>query len=224
NLNKVRARIQAAEQEYGRENGAVTLIAVSKTKPVELLREAIEAGQQVFGESYLQEALDKQQTLSDQALEWHFIGPIQSNKTRPLAENFDWVHSVDRLKIAQRLNDQRPADKPVLNVMLQVNISGEDSKAGVTVNELKTLVESVIQLPRLKLRGLMAIPLRTEDFSEQRRVFRQLAELKTQLNADYGLNMDCLSMGMSGDLEAAIAEGATHVRIGTDIFGAREYK
>lgn len=224
NLINVRKRITAAEEKFGRLPGSVTLIAVSKTKPAALIQEAIAANQQVFGESYVQEALSKQREIDNSTIQWHFIGPIQSNKTRAIAENFDWVHSVDREKIAQRLNDQRPENKPALNILLQVNISSEDSKAGVEATQVKNLVKSILHLPRLTLRGLMAIPVKTENFAEQRMAFKRLAELQTELNHEFEVQLDCLSMGMSNDMEAAIAEGATHIRVGTDIFGARSYK
>lgn len=224
NLSKVRARVQAAEAKYGRPDGSVTLIAVSKTKSADLIKEAIDAQQTVFGESYVQEAITKQQALADYALEWHFVGPIQSNKTRLIAEHFDWVHSVDREKIARRLNDQRPADLPPMNIFLQVNISAEESKAGADRASLKTLVKSVLTMNHLKLCGLMAIPVKTSKFDEQRNAFKRLADLQQEINQEFNLALNCLSMGMSNDLEAAIAEGATHIRIGTDIFGAREYK
>lgn len=223
NLLNVRRRIERAEKQYGRVQGSVTLVAVSKTKPVELIRQAIAQGQRVFGESYIQEAVEKILIINDPHLEWHFIGPIQSNKTRPLAAHFDWIHSVDRIKIAQRLNDQRPVDKAPINILLQVNISDEKSKAGTQATEVKTLIESILQMQKLKLRGLMAIPARTNEFAGQRAAFAKMALLLKELNSELGLSMDCLSMGMSNDLEAAIAEGATFVRIGTDIFGAREY-
>ncbi len=224
NLSNVRARIAAAEQKAGRVAGSVTLLAVSKTKSVELIEVAVAAGQRVFAESYVQEAIAKQTVLVDLPLQWHFVGPIQSNKTRLIAEHFDWVHSIDRRKIAQRLNDQRPADMQPINVLLQVNISNELSKSGSDISEIKNLLESIMKLPRLSLRGLMAIPVKTTDYAEQRQAFRCLAELKTELNETFGLSMDCLSMGMSNDMEAAIAEGATHVRVGTGIFGARDNK
>ncbi|MCP1641658.1 pyridoxal phosphate enzyme (YggS family) [Pseudomonas citronellolis] len=192
---------------------------MSKTKPAADIREAHAAGLDDFGENYLQEALGKQVELADLALTWHFIGPIQSNKTRPIAEHFHWVHSVDRLKVAERLSAQRPADLPPLNVCLQVNVSGEDSKSGCAPEELPALARAVAALPNLKLRGLMAIPEPTEDIAAQRAAFARLRELLTALN----LGLDTLSMGMSHDLEAAIAEGATWVRIGTALFGARDY-
>ncbi len=219
NIAKVAARIREAAQASGRDPAAIGLLAVSKTQPADAIREAFACGQRDFGENYLQEALSKQEALSDLPLTWHFIGPIQSNKTRAIAEHFAWVHSVDRLKIAQRLAEQRPADLPPLNVCLQVNISDEPSKSGCTPAELPALAEAVAALPRLKLRGLMAIPEPTDDPAEQRAVFARLRQLRDSLP----LPLDCLSMGMSGDLEAAVAEGATWVRIGTALFGARAY-
>ena len=219
NIAKVRERIREAEQACGRPSGGVALLAVSKTKPAAAIREAHAAGLVDFGENYLQEALGKQAELADLALTWHFIGPIQSNKTRPIAEHFHWVHSVDRLKVAERLSAQRPAQLPPLNVCLQVNVSGEASKSGCAPEELPALAAAVAALPNLKLRGLMAIPEPTEDVAAQRAAFARLRELLTALN----LGLDTLSMGMSHDLEAAIAEGATWVRIGTALFGARDY-
>ncbi|KRV81329.1 YggS family pyridoxal phosphate-dependent enzyme [Pseudomonas citronellolis] len=219
NIAKVRERIREAEQACGRPSGSVALLAVSKTKPAADIREAHAAGLDDFGENYLQEALGKQVELADLALTWHFIGPIQSNKTRPIAEHFHWVHSVDRLKVAERLSAQRPAHLPPLNVCLQVNVSGEASKSGCAPEELPALARAVAALPNLKLRGLMAIPEPTEDVAAQRAAFARLRELLTALN----LGLDTLSMGMSHDLEAAVAEGATWVRIGTALFGARDY-
>lgn len=219
NIAKVRERIREAEQACGRPSGSVALLAVSKTKPAADIREAHAAGLDDFGENYLQEALGKQVELADLALTWHFIGPIQSNKTRPIAEHFHWVHSVDRLKVAERLSAQRPAHLPPLNVCLQVNVSAEASKSGCAPEELPALARAVAALPNLKLRGLMAIPEPTEDVAAQRAAFARLRELLTALN----LGLDTLSMGMSHDLEAAIAEGATWVRIGTALFGARDY-
>jgi pyridoxal phosphate enzyme (YggS family) len=192
---------------------------VSKTKPASAVREAYAAGVRDVGENYLQEALTKQQELSDLALIWHFIGPIQSNKTRAIAEHFDWVHSVDRLKIAQRLGEQRPAGLAPLNVCLQVNVSGEASKSGCEPADLPALAHAVCALPGLRLRGLMAIPQPTDDRASQEAAFARLRELQESL----GLDLDTLSMGMSHDLEAAIAQGATWVRIGTALFGARDY-
>jgi len=216
---KVRARIREAAQASGRDPQDVQLLAVSKTKPANDLREAFACGQRDFGENYLQEALAKQAELADLALTWHFIGPIQSNKTRAIAEHFAWVHAVDRLKIAQRLSEQRPTDLPPLNLCLQVNVSGEASKSGCAPAELAELARAVAELPNLRLRGLMAIPEPTDDPAAQRAAFARLRELKDGL----GLDLDTLSMGMSHDLEAAIAEGATWVRIGTALFGARDY-
>lgn len=220
-LQAVRARIARAARACGRDPAAVRLLAVSKTFPAADLRIAQAAGQDCFGESYLNEALPKIAALSDPPPEWHYIGPLQSNKTRRIAELFAWVHSVDRLKLAQRLNDQRPADLPPLNICLQVNISGEPSKAGLRPDELGAAVPVVAALPRLRLRGLMAIPAPTDEVSEQRAAFHRLRLLLEELNAQ-GFRLDTLSMGMSDDLEAAIAEGATLVRVGSAIFGARE--
>lgn len=181
------------------------------------------AGMTRFGENYLQEALEKIEALQDLSLEWHFIGPIQSNKTRPIAEHFDWVHSVDRLKLARRLSEQRPPHLPPLNICLQVNVSGEQSKSGATLEELPALAREVASLPHLRLRGLMAIPAPAEGLEAQRQPFHHMHQALQQLNAE-GLELDTLSMGMSGDLEAAIAEGATLVRIGTALFGPRPPK
>lgn len=220
-LAKVTARIHQAAAAAGRNPQTVQLIAVSKTQPAQALREAYTWGQRAFGENYLQEALDKQAQLADLVdLAWHFIGPIQSNKTRPIAEHFDWVHSVDRLKIAQRLHEQRPAEKPPLNICVQVNIDDETTKSGISLAELPALVAAIAPLSRLKVRGLMAIPAATNNQAQQRAAFAKLRAALERLNLQ-GLGLDTLSMGMSGDLEAAIAEGATYVRVGTDIFGAR---
>jgi len=206
------ARFQASQP--------VTLCAVSKAQSADAMRAAYDAGQTVFGENYLQEALTKQAQLDDCAIAWHFIGPIQSNKTQLIARHFDWVHSVDRLKIAQRLSDARPTELPPLNICLQVNISEEASKSGASGQELLELALNINQLPHLRLRGLMAIPAPCSDFTQQRDQFRQVRALFEQLNS-HGLSLDTLSIGMSGDFAAAIAEGATLVRIGTAIFGAR---
>ena len=195
-------------------------MAVSKTKPIADIQAAVAAGQRVFGENYAQEAVDKAIALASLDLEWHFIGPVQSNKTRPLAMHMDWVHTLDREKIARRLNEQRPANAPPLNVCLQVNISGENSKAGLQGEEVAELAGIVGQLPNLRLRGLMAIPAPVTSVAAQRAPHRALRQLFMQLQKDYP-TIDTLSMGMSGDLEAAVAEGATIVRVGTDIFGAR---
>ena len=219
NILQVSSRIQAATAAAGRSENSVQLLAVSKTKPAQDLREAYAAGLRDFGENYLQEALGKQLELADLPLIWHFIGPIQSNKTRAIAEHFDWVHSVDRLKIAQRLSEQRPAELPPLNICIQVNVSGEASKSGCTPADLPALAEAISTLPRLKLRGLMAIPEPTDDRAEQDAAFAAVQRLQASLN----LPLDTLSMGMSHDLESAIAQGATWVRIGTALFGARDY-
>jgi pyridoxal phosphate enzyme (YggS family) len=219
NVLSVSARINAAAQAAGREIAAVGLLAVSKTKPAEAVREAHGAGIKDFGENYLQEALEKQAQLSDLPLSWHFIGPIQSNKTRPIAEHFDWVHSVDRLKIAQRLSEQRPAGLPALNICIQVNVSGEASKSGCSAADLPALAAAIAALPNLRLRGLMAIPEPTEDRAAQDAAFATVRHLQEDLN----LPLDTLSMGMSHDLESAVAQGATWVRIGTALFGARDY-
>lgn len=219
-LQQVRERIRAAEQRYGREPDSVTLLAVSKQQPIEAIRAVAAAGQRRFGENYLQDALPKIEALSGENLEWHFIGPLQSNKTRPVAEQFAWVHSVDRLRIARRLSEQRPDDLPPLSVCLQVNISGETSKSGIEPDELPELAHAVAELQRLRLRGLMAIPAPSEDFDEQRRACARLRACQERL-IGAGLALDTLSIGMSDDLEAAIAEGATLVRIGTAIFGPR---
>ncbi|AFK69106.1 YggS family pyridoxal phosphate-dependent enzyme [Pseudomonas sp. DCB_CB] len=219
NLSAISARIASAAQAVGRDPASVQLLAVSKTKPASAIREIHAAGVRDFGENYLQEALTKQQALSDLPLIWHFIGPIQSNKTKAIAEHFDWVHSVDRLKIAQRLSEQRPAGLAPLNICLQVNVSGEDSKSGCTPADLPALAKAVAALPNLRLRGLMAIPEPTEDRATQEAAFASLRKLQEGL----GFGLDTLSMGMSHDLEAAIAQGATWVRIGTALFGARDY-
>ena len=220
-LAKVTARIQHAAELAGRDSKTVRLIAVSKTQPPEAVAQAYACGQRDFGENYLQEALEKQAALTDlHEIVWHFIGPIQSNKTRLIAENFAWIHSIDREKVAQRLNDQRPADLAPLQVCLQVNIDDETTKSGISLAALPALAKAVSQLPRLQLRGLMAIPAATNNADQQRSAFGKLHQALQSLQAQ-GYVLDTLSMGMSGDMEAAIAEGATMVRVGTDIFGAR---
>lgn len=219
NIAQVGSRIRAAALAAHRDEHSVQLLAVSKTKPPAALREAHAAGLRDFGENYLQEALGKQLELADLPLIWHFIGPIQSNKTRAIAEHFAWVHSVDRLKIAQRLSEQRPADLPPLNICIQVNVSGEASKSGCTPADLPALAKAISELPRLQLRGLMAIPEPTEDRAAQDAAFAAVQSLQASLD----LPLDTLSMGMSHDLESAIAQGATWVRIGTALFGARDY-
>lgn len=222
NLTTVQARISAACAACGRPPESVALLAVSKTWPAESVRQVAALGQRTFGENYVQEGVDKIAALADLNLEWHFIGPLQSNKTRPVAEHFQWVHSIDRLKIAQRLSEQRPEHLPPLQVCVQVNVSGEASKSGCAPEEAESLAKAVAVLPRLQLRGLMAIPEPTEDEALLRSRFALLRGLLDRLNAQ-GLALDTLSMGMSHDLETAIAEGATLVRIGTAIFGARNY-
>jgi hypothetical protein len=220
-LQAVKQRIESAALQAGRASHDIRLLAVSKTFPAEAVREAFQAGQTAFGESYVQEAVGKIMALSELPLEWHFIGPLQSNKTRLVAENFSWVHSVDREKIADRLSSARPAALPPLQVCLEVNVSGEASKGGVAPQELEALAAHVRTLPHLQLRGLMAIPAATDDTALQRQQFRAVRELLDQLNHQ-NFQLDTLSMGMSNDLEAAIAEGATIVRIGSAIFGARQ--
>lgn len=219
-LNTVRHRLALAEQQAARAVGSVRLVAVSKTQPAAALAAAYGLGQRHFGENYLQEALDKQAGLAHFEITWHFIGPIQSNKTRAIAQHFHWVHSVDRLKVAQRLSEQRPPHLPPLNICLQVNISGEASKSGVPPEQLDALAQAVAALPRLRLRGLMTIPATCDDPNRQRLPFARLRECYQPLQARFGL--DTLSMGMSEDLAAAVAEGSTLVRIGTAIFGARQ--
>ena len=220
-LQNLVARIARAAADAGRNPAEVRLLAVSKTWPADAVREAA-AGQHAFGENYVQEGVAKVEALADLGLEWHFIGPLQSNKTRPVANSFAWVHSIDRLKIAQRLSEQRDVFLPPLQVCIQVNVSGEASKSGVSLAELPGLARAVASLPRLRLRGLMTIPEPTADVALQRSRFAALRQLMAQLRAD-GLDLDTLSMGMSDDLEAAIAEGSTMVRVGTAIFGSRNY-
>jgi pyridoxal phosphate enzyme (YggS family) len=219
-LHAVQARIARAAAEAGRDAETVRLLAVSKTFDAAAVRAVATCGQHEFGENYLQEALEKQVQLRDLSLVWHFIGPIQSNKTRAIAENFSWVHSLDRLKVAERLSAQRPAGLPPLQVCIEVNVSGEVSKGGVAPAELPALAEVVSKLPGLQLRGLMAIPAPAPEVATQRAAFRQVREAYDALRAR-GYMFDTLSMGMSGDLEAAIQEGSTIVRIGTALFGER---
>ena len=220
NIKRIQQKIADCATKYQRNQQDIQLLAVSKTQPAAHIRQAYVAGQRHFGESYLQEALEKIQQLQDLDIVWHFIGGIQSNKTRDIAARFDWVHSVDRYKIAQRLSQQRSTRQAPLNVCLQVNISGEHSKSGANFTDLPELAASVAELPGIKLRGLMAIPARQTSFEAQRGEFRQLRQALDRLRQQ-GHTMDTLSMGMSGDMEAAIAEGATMVRIGTAIFGPR---
>jgi pyridoxal phosphate enzyme (YggS family) len=222
-LQAVKSRIATASRVCGRDPRDIVLVAVSKTFSAADIRHAHAAGQRDFGENYAQEAVAKQRTLTDLDLAWHFIGPIQSNKTRAIAEHFDWVHSLDRVKAAERLSAQRPADRAPLQVCLQVNVSGEASKSGVPPEALPALAQAVAQLPRLKLRGLMAIPEPTSDAALSRRRFEVVRALKEALARD-GYALDTLSMGMSDDLESAIAAGATMLRVGTAIFGPRQRK
>ena len=219
NIGLVSQRIRAAADAVQRDASSIHLLAVSKTKPAQAVREAYATGMRDFGENYLQEALGKQAELTDLPLSWHFIGPIQSNKTRAIAEHFSWVHSVDRLKIAQRLSEQRPDGLPPLNICIQVNVSGEASKSGCAPADLPALAQAISALPRLTLRGLMAIPEPTDERAEQVAAFAKIRVLQEGLN----MGLDTLSMGMSHDLESAIAQGATWVRIGTALFGARDY-
>ena len=219
-LERVHARIREAALAAGRNPAEIQLLAVTKTKPAAMVREAYRAGQRAFGENYLQDALPKMAELAGLDIEWHYIGRIQSNKTREIGAHFAWVHGLDKLKHAQRLNEQRPAELPELNCCIQVNLSGEASKGGVAPQELPQLATQMAQLPRLRLRGLMTMPDPHSPPEAQRAVFERLAQLRHQLNAG-GLALDTLSMGMSGDLELAIAAGSTMVRVGTDIFGAR---
>jgi PLP dependent protein len=223
NLQAVRDAIAVSAKAAGRQANEISLLAVSKTFATNAIREAYQAGQTRFAESYAQEALNKIEALRDIPIEWHYIGPIQSNKTRTIAENFTWVHSLDRLKIAERLSEQRPSQLPKLQVCLQVNISKEASKGGIAPEEAGALAHAIAQLPGLKLRGLMTVPALSYDVAEQRLPFALLRKLYDQLILQ-GLQLDTLSMGMSHDFAAAIAEGATIVRIGTAIFGSRKYR
>ncbi|WP_299688705.1 YggS family pyridoxal phosphate-dependent enzyme [uncultured Vibrio sp.] len=226
NIEQITSQIRSAEQKCGRSPESVQLLAVSKTKPIEAILEAALGGQVAFGENYVQEGVDKVKHFSEQHsnlnLEWHFIGPIQSNKTRPIAESFQWVHSVDRDKIAQRLNDQRPSALPPLQILIQVNTSGEASKSGTSEETVFALAELISSLPNLTLRGLMSIPANVSDYQSQLHAFSQLAQLQQKLAAKYS-SINTLSMGMSGDMDAAVEAGSTMVRIGTAIFGARDY-
>ncbi|CAE6918987.1 YggS family pyridoxal phosphate-dependent enzyme [Vibrio alginolyticus] len=226
NIEHITSQIRNDERKCGRSPESVQLLAVSKTKPVEAILEAYQAGQTAFGENYVQEGVNKvqhfEQYYPENHIEWHFIGPIQSNKSRLVAEHFDWVHTIDRAKIAQRLNDQRPDELKPLQVLIQVNTSGEDSKSGVTDAEVFELAELISRLPNLTLRGLMSIPANVSDYESQLHEFQKLATLKQELEQQYP-EIDTLSMGMSGDMTAAIDAGSTMVRIGTAIFGARDY-
>ncbi|WGE52125.1 YggS family pyridoxal phosphate-dependent enzyme [Actinobacillus equuli] len=221
NLSQINQQIQQISQQFNRTN--VRLLAVSKTKPVEAIEEAITAGQTAFGENYVQEGVEKIAYFAQQSnLEWHFIGPLQSNKTRLVAENFDWIQTVDRLKIAERLNAQRPANKAPLNVLIQINISDEQSKSGIQPEELDELAKAISQLPNLRLRGLMAIPKPESEAEQQKIALRKMQQLFDRLQVEFE-GIDTLSMGMSDDMQSAIECGSTMVRIGTAIFGARDY-
>ncbi|WP_072669010.1 YggS family pyridoxal phosphate-dependent enzyme [Vibrio injensis] len=226
NIEQITSQIKSAQQKCGRSPGSVQLLAVSKTKPVEAILEAALAGQRAFGENYVQEGVNKIRYFAEHHpqldLEWHFIGPLQSNKTRLIAEHFDWMHTLDRAKIAQRLSEQRPAHKAPLQVLIQVNTSGETSKSGINEQELFPLAELISCLPNLTLRGLMSIPENVTDHAEQLVAFQRLANLQARLIERYPA-LDTLSMGMSGDMQAAIEAGSTMVRIGTAIFGQRDY-
>ncbi|MEB0950493.1 YggS family pyridoxal phosphate-dependent enzyme [Citrobacter sedlakii] len=225
NLAQVRDKISAAASRCGRASEEVTLLAVSKTKPASAIEEAIAAGQREFGENYVQEGVEKIRHFQAQGVEglqWHFIGPLQSNKSRLVAEHFDWCHTIDRLRIAARLSEQRPAELPPLNVLIQINISDENSKSGISLEALDALAAEVAELPHLRLRGLMAIPAPESDYVRQFEVARQMAVAFAGLQARYP-DVDTLSLGMSDDMDAAIAAGSTMVRIGTAIFGARDY-
>lgn len=225
NLSHIHSQIKQISAEHQREN--VRLLSVSKTKPVQAIEEAILAGQRAFGENYVQEGVEKiayfsQKAAENPPLEWHFIGPLQSNKTRLVAENFDWIQTVDRLKIAERLNDQRPENLAPLNVLIQINISDETSKSGISPEEMLPLAEKIAQLPHLKLRGLMAIPQPESEPEQQKIALRKMKTLFDRLQANFE-GIDTLSMGMSDDMASAIECGSTMVRIGTAIFGARDY-
>ncbi len=220
-LQIIGTEIEQTSAEFNRTKNSVQLLAVSKRHPIAAIQEAYQAGQRAFGENYVQELVEKAEALSTLNIEWHFIGPLQSNKTKQIATTASWVHTIDRYKIAQRLNDQRPENFPPLSICIQVNISGEVSKSGVMPDELTELVHKIAKLPNLSLRGLMAIPAPMSNFAKQRETFAKMSELKNQLNKQ-GFKLDTLSMGMSGDMKAAIAEGATIARIGTAIFGARD--
>ncbi len=221
NLQIIGAKIRDAEKRYARKENSVQLLAVSKRHTVEKIKQAYAAGQRPFGENYVQELIEKKQALNELDIEWHFIGPLQSNKTKKIAESADWVHTIDRLKIAKRLNDQRPSNLSPLNICIQINISDEESKSGLSKNELPALIQEVSALPKLKLRGLMVIPAPETSLQKQRETFRRVYEIQQEFK-DSKTPLDTLSMGMSNDMEAAIAEGATIVRIGTAIFGLRD--
>ena len=220
NLLTIGTIVKKHALQHQRKTSDIQLLAVSKRHSVNKIEEAFKLGQKSFGENYVQELLEKAKHLSHLEIEWHFIGPLQSNKTKPIAENASWIHTIDRLKVAERLSKQRPANLDPLNICIQINISNEASKSGVPVDEVEALAKDISKLPRLKLRGLMAIPAPEATFDKQRSEFTKLSDLKNTLNLK-GFNLDTLSMGMSNDMEAAIAEGATIIRIGTAIFGSR---
>ena len=220
-ISALSQEIRGLEDKYRRQPNSVQILAVSKRHSADKIRELASASVQHFGENYLQEALDKMAVLQDLELQWHFIGPIQSNKTRGIAENFAWVQSLDREKIAIRLNEQRPENLEPLNICVQVNLSGEDTKSGVAQQDCPALCEKIARLPRLRLRGLMSIPAPLTDFQQQRHCFRELAELYTHLAGQFE-SFDTLSMGMSGDLDEAIKEGSTMIRVGSALFGKRD--
>jgi len=227
NLQIIGAKLEKFTSQYNREKNSVHLLAVSKRHSIDKIREAYELGQRIFGENYVQELLEKHEQLKDLAISWHFIGPLQSNKAKKIAEVADWVHALDRLKIAKRLSDNRPHDLPPLSICLQVNISGEASKSGISTDELHSLALEIAELPNLKLRGLMVIPAPEDNVNKQREVFAQVKKVKDDLQQflnekNSKVDLDTLSMGMSNDIESAIAEGATIVRVGTAIFGQRE--
>ena len=215
-------RLRAAEKRFDRPNNSVCLVAVSKTYPARDIRTVAQQGQQDFGENQVRDALAKFPELGDLNRTWHFIGPIQSNKCRDIAQNFDWIHSVERLKIARRLSELRPVEMEPLNILLQVNLQNEITKAGISPDAVSELAATVLELPNIRLRGLMAIPAPENDFDRQRSIFSHLRELQERTSQQLGISLDCLSMGMTDDLEAAVAEGTTHVRIGTAIFGPRQ--
>ncbi len=221
NLDRIKANIGNIEQKYNRAAGSVKLIAVSKRKPASAILEAINHGQMDFGENYLQEAIDKIESIKQQGIIWHFIGPIQSNKTTTIAKNFDWVHTVDRIKIARRLNDARPTHKSPLNICVQINISDETSKSGIKLTDADSFVRALSEFKQLNIRGLMALPAPEQDFEKQRQSFAELQSLMIRLQK-FAPSLDTLSIGTTQDMQAAIAEGATMVRIGTAIFGERD--
>jgi PLP dependent protein len=223
NLNQIRNQISQTENQFHRETGSVSLLAVSKTRTVDEIMTAYDSGQRHFGENYCQEAIEKIDTIKQTDIVWHFIGPVQSNKTSQISQYFDWVHTVDRVKIARRLDESRPENTPPLNICIQINISGESSKSGIALDETEDFIKELAQFERLKIRGLMTLPAPTESFEEQRLSFAEINKKFTELNNN-GLKLDTLSIGTTNDMDAAIAEGATIVRIGTALFGPRNVK